>query len=228
MLFLNVSAYLDFRRILDQFIRNITRDADKFKNLDGEKDFAYKIVEDDFNLITNSSIGYSQWIDEKTPAYTYLTYYNSFASNTQEEFKFTKDLTRFLEDDANWVYDRSYDNLGIMDKKPKEGKAERLFNNLKELLRASKNQDDEVELYNTLTEEYDVAKKKIKKTSFKDIIKGSYLTNVLKNVSTILRTEKDAYVLPDTTREIPRTIIEELIRLNNHLTTLIKKALSVL
>ena len=44
----------------------------------------------------------------------------------------------------------------------------------------------------------------------------------------MLRTEKDAYVLPDTTREISRTIIEELIRLNNHLTTLIKKALSVL
>ena len=85
-----------------------------------------------------------------------------------------------------------------------------------------------MELYNTLTEEYDVAKKKIKKTSFKDIIKGSYLTNVLKNVSTILRTEKSAYVLRDTGAEIPETIIKELTRLNNHLTTLIKKALSVL
>ena len=226
-LFLNVSAYLDFRRILDQFMRNITRDVDKFKNLNGEKDFAYKIVEDDFNLITNTS-NYAQWIDEKTPAYTYLTYYNSFASNTQEEFKFTKDLTRFLEGDANWVYDRSYNTLRFSDKKPKEGKAERLFNNLKELLRVSKNQDDEMELYNTLTEEYDVAKKKIKKTSFKDIIKGSYLTNVLKNVSTVLRIEKNAYVLRDTGAEIPETIIKELIRLNNHLTTLIKKALSVL
>ena len=227
-LFLNVSAYLDFRRILDYFIRNIAQDSDKFKNLDGEKDFGYKIIEDDFNLITNSSIRYAEWIDEKTPAYTYLTYYNSFASNTQEEFKFTKDLTRFLEDDANWVYDRSYNTLRFSDKKPKEGKANRLFNNLKELLRVSKNQDDEAELYNTLTEEYDVAKKKIKKTSFKDIIKGSYLTNVLKNVSTILRTEKDAYVLPNTSTEIPRAIIKELTRLNNHLIPLIKNALSVL
>ena len=51
---------------------------------------------------------------------------------------------------------------------------------------------------------------------------------MLKNVSTILRTEKDAYVLTDPSTEIPRTIIKELTRLNNHLITLIKNALSVL
>ena len=40
--------------------------------------------------------------------------------STQEDFKFTKGLTRFLEDDANWVYDRSYNSLRTTDKKHKE------------------------------------------------------------------------------------------------------------
>ena len=110
----------------------------------------------------------------------------------------------------------------------KEGKAIKLFSNLNELLRASKKQDEEMELYNTLSEDYDVAKKAIKKTSFKDIIKGSYLTNVLKNVSKIFRSEPMANPVPDISRDIAPVLINELTRINNHFVTLIRKALSLL
>ena len=70
-------------------------------------------------------------------------------------------------------------------------------------------------------------KKQIKKTSFKDILKGSYLTNVLKNVSSMLRTDRVVNVLYDPTG-IPQTILGDITKLNNQLVTLIRKALSVL
>ena len=231
-LMLNVSAYLDFRRILNRFITSISGDSDKLTALEGRTDPYFKVVSDEFNILSNAHIKAStvtsEWITEKLPAYTYLKYYNSLDPKTQEEFSYTKGITKFLSEDANWMYDRSYDSLRSYDKKPKEGKAERLFNNLKELLGVSKNQDDEIELYNTLTEDYDVAKKAIKKTSFKDIIKGSYLTNVLKNVSTFFRSEPVANPVPDISRDIAPVLINELTRINNHFVTLIRKALSLL
>lgn len=233
-LFLNVSAYLSLRKYFNDFLNRFLNSSENIKDLYPQKyqsDARFKILQDDYNYIagirSNLYNFTSYYPFYNCASYSYLEHFSMLSVEEQEEYELPTVYTKFLENESEWIYDKSYIYTDD-ENKPKIGKAEKLFNNLKDLMSAAKSSDEEVELYNTLTEDYDVAKKQIKKTSFKEIIKGSYLTNVLKNVKNFLKKDKDSDVSGLDKSITPGRLVSNISKANTHLITLIRKALSIL
>ena len=226
-LFLHVSAYLSLRKYFNDFLNRFLNSSENIKELYPQKyqsDARFKILQDDYNYIagirSNLYNFTSYYPFYNCVSYSYLEHFSMLSVEEQEEYELPTEYTKFLENESEWIYDKSYVYTDD-ESKPKIGKAEKLFNNLKDLMSAAKSSDEEVELYNTLTEDYDVAKKQIKKTSFKEIIKGSYLTNVLKNVKNFLKKDKDSDVSGLDNSITPGRLVSNISKANTHLITLI-------
>ena len=245
-IFIHMQMCLDIRRNIRFLIR---RDVENLRPLDATKldkgsDRNMKkdrltILEDEegiFNTyyIYSETSESSNFVENYFIGDNYASFFEGNPGAFAEFFASNPNSLDLMAQGADWAYDNTYNKINTKhDKAYKEGKAIKLFSNLNELLRASKKQDEEMELYNTLSEDYDVAKKAIKKTSFKDIIKGSYLTNILKNVSSIFNINKHGRTVDNT--GIVKTIgfytndvLAMHMKANNHLVQIIRKALSVL
>ena len=245
-IFIHMQMCLEIRRSIRFLIRKDVENLrpldatnlDKNSNRNMKKD-KLTILEDEEGIFNTYYI-YAETSESRNFAENYFvgsSYASFFEGNPgafSEFFAYNPEALDFMTQGADWVYDNTYNKIETkQDKVYKEGKAIKLFSNLNELLRASKNQDEEMELYNTLSEDYEIAKKQIKKTSFKDILKGSYLTNVLKNASSIFNLNKRGRTVDNT--GIVKTIgfytndvLAMHIKANNHLVQIIKKALSVI
>ena len=239
-LFLQMQMCLDIRDTLNRIIPSRTEDTMNYQQKVGnplwdKKPFLFKdlyILDDEDGVYNNrllrgNDMSYN-YVDNYFDSDSYDLFYSGKQDAMKEFYELSPGSLEAMQS-ADWIYDNTYNKIrSKSDDAYKEGKALKLFSNLNELMEASKG-DEDVEMYNLFKEDYDVAKKAIKKTSFKDIIKGSYLTNVLKNVSKIFNKGEFDNTKPIETivSKNPKTLPNQ-IKANNHLVQIIRKALSVL
>ena len=240
-LFLQMQMCLDIRSILERIIpegvanmfilqKNTGKIGDDYTR-DDLKDLY--VLDDEDGIYGNiySAIYTVRHRNNFADYYFESDVYDKFYNGDKE---YLDNFLRFAVDqmtEADWIYDITYNKIKTRSHKEyKKGKALKLYDNLDELMNVSKG-DEEMEAYNTLKEPYDVAKKQIKKTSLKDILKGSYLTNILKNVASIFTKGDDLDNFADTqtkgNKAIGEATIERHIKANKYLIQIIKKALSV-
>ena len=239
-LFLQMQMCLDVRDTLNRIIPISTEDTLSLQQEIGQpiwdnKPLMYRdlYILDDEDGIFNSRITRGanmsvNYVDSYFDSDNYDDFYSGNQDAMKDFFELSPGSLEAMQS-ADWIYDNTYNKIYTKsDDAYKEGKAIKLYSNLSELMEASKG-DEDIEMYNLFKEDYDVAKKEIKKTSLKDIVKGSYLTNVLKNVTKIFN--KGEFSNTDTIKtrigNYPKALINQ-IKANKHLCQIIKKALSLI